>query len=280
MTEDLTTSEVENTALETTQDTPNTTDASEAPQTDAAVTDADTPTEANSEAEVESTSEADTDTEKQEKRPSRAQERIRTLVSERNEAQAQAAQSIERLTRLREGLQLPENFDDLDYNQQQQLLTRQAINMARAEDAAYEANAANSRANQKTVDTFAIKAETARAKIPDFDVVVNNPNLPINATMAEIIVESDRAPELAYHLGKNPAEAARISVLPLHRQGAELAKLESKLSPPSNARKVSAAPPPPKTIGGGAAPATKDPADMSMPEYLKWHNQREAKKAS
>lgn len=86
---------------------------------------------------------------------------------------------------------------------------------------------------------------------------------------ADLIAESDKGAEIAYWLGKNPHEATRINHLPPHMQGAEIARIEARLSTVST-RKTSNAPTPPPVLNGQTAPGVKDPSSMSMAEYAKW----------
>lgn len=68
------------------------------------------------------------------------------------------------------------------------------------------------------------RAESARAtweerklkaaeKYPDFEAVTGADSLPITDTMGYMIVTREDGPEIAYYLGKNPQEAARIAAL-------------------------------------------------------------------
>lgn len=47
---------------------------------------------------------------------------------------------------------------------------------------------------------------------------------------AQVIIESEFGHEVAYHLAKNPAEAAEIAELPPHRQAAALGRLEARFA--------------------------------------------------
>lgn len=119
--------------------------------------------------------------------------------------------------------------------------------------------------------TYEGRVTKLRESKPDYDSVVNNPSLPITPMMADVIRESDVGPEVAYHLGTNPQEAARIASLPHHRQAAELGKLEVRLSQPApKAPTPPPPPPPPATVAGIAAGLNKTPEEMSMSEFIKW----------
>lgn len=126
------------------------------------------------------------------------------------------------------------------------------------------------KAQQAVLQTYEERAARLKEAKPDYDSVVNNPALRITPMMADVIRESDVGPEVAYHLGTNPQEAARIASLPHHRQAVELGKLEVKLSAPAQAPKApnrNPPPPPPQPVAGLSAGLTKDPNDMTMAEY-------------
>jgi hypothetical protein len=111
------------------------------------------------------------------------------------------------------------------------------------------------------------REDSARDKYPDYDTVVGNQNLPITVVMADAIRMSDVGPDVAYHLGQNLQEAARIAKLPPLLQVKEIGKLEVKLASAPPAREVSSAPPPIRPLRGSAqnltaAPSDSDPIDV------------------
>ena len=128
--------------------------------------------------------------------------------------------------------------------------------------------------------TFKDKVAEFKAKTPDFDDVMGNPSLRISKTMYEAMRESDAGAQIAYHLGKNPAEAARISALSPIAAIREIGKLEAKFDkPPAQAvNNVTKAPPPPSTVDGTSGGAGKDPSKMTDAEwYSAWKAEQVAK---
>lgn len=92
------------------------------------------------------------------------------------------------------------------------------------------------------------------------DVVLDNPNLVITPQMAGIITDSEVGHEVAYHLGNNPDEAAKIAQLPPLKQAAAVAKIEARLSV-KPAKKISKAPAPVNPVGAkGSSPSELDPS--------------------
>jgi len=118
---------------------------------------------------------------------------------------------------------------------------------------------------------FRQKAEVFSVEHPDFQqVVFENRYLPITEQMKEVIETSEKGPDLAYHLGSNPQEAARIANLSPVMAAMELGKIEATLSIPKG-KPVSDAPPPITPVGGGES-SVKDPSRMSIEEFMAWRN--------
>lgn len=110
------------------------------------------------------------------------------------------------------------------------------------------------RIQAEVVAEFQEREEVARDKYADFDQVAYNPQLPITNEMAEAIRSSELGPDIAYFLGKNADECARIARLTPFLQAKELGKLEAKLqAAPVATPRTSSAPEPitPVTPSGG-----------------------------
>jgi len=147
------------------------------------------------------------------------------------------------------GYQAEKKFADLQA--QQSVATQQAQQASRSQD-------------------FRQRADAFSTEHPDFNqVVFENRYLPITDGMKEVIEASEKGPELAYHLGQNPQDAARIAQLSPTMAAMELGKLESMLSIPK-APKTPGAPPPITPIGGGDA-SVKTPSKMTMEEYAAYY---------
>ena len=130
---------------------------------------------------------------------------------------------------------------------------------------------------QEVQTNLRTKMEAASDKYEDFDEVVMDSNLPISPGMAEVIAESDVGGELAYYLGKNRNEAARIAAMSPLAAAKELGRIEAKLS--TAAPEVSKAPAPPTPVNQRSN-ATKDPDKMSVEEWTAWRNAEIKKRRS
>jgi hypothetical protein len=136
------------------------------------------------------------------------------------------------------------------------------------------------------LEAYHDREEEARGKYDDFEQVAYNPKLPISNAMAETIQASDIGPDIAYYLGSNPKEAARIAALnsPM-LQAKEIGKIEAKIASEPVLKKTTSAPPPIAPISGrGSGTPSYDTTDprsiknMSTSEWIEADRQRQMKK--
>lgn len=195
------------------------------------------------------------------KRKHWAHERIDELTRQRREAERQAEYWKARA-------QQTVDPNSLDYEEG---IAERVAQRHRQE----QADTAKEAAAQLAAEAFNYRETIAREKFADYDVVTRNPNVAITPAMAEVIRDSDVGPDVAYHLGKNPAEAARIAALPPARQAAELGRLEAKITAP---KPLPPQPPAPvQPVNAIAAGGSKDPGSMTMAEYIAWRDSQEKK---
>lgn len=129
-------------------------------------------------------------------------------------------------------------------------------------------------AAQERVKKLTDREAAFRVAHPDYDAVARNPSLPITQQVAEVILETDDPPAVAYYLGQNPDEAAAIAQMTPHQIGRAIGRIEAKLSAP--AATETQRQPEPKTVTNAPAPVTtlsgspavkKSLDDLSMREY-------------
>lgn len=231
---------------------------------------------------------------------SRAQERIEELVAERNALRKYGEYLLSQVGDLRKsGTKEPVqesrpapveasddvaptlesvDFDPIKLNKMQnEWIQRQVTKQVKSALGQIE----NSRSENAVRQAFDQKTAEFRKTAPDFDTVLANPALPqLSPEAARVVVRSDLGPDIAYHLGKNPDLAIRISRMEPVDQAAAIGRLEGQLSkttqeePSKNAKQpvkvasVTKAPPPPKPVSGGTSPVQKDGALMSMEEWV------------
>jgi hypothetical protein len=135
------------------------------------------------------------------------------------------------------------------------------------------------------LEAYHDREEVARDKYDDFEQVAYNPNLPVTEAMARAIQASEIGPDVLYHLGSTPSEAARISRLDPILQAREIGKIEARLSADPPVKKTSNAPAPiaPVTARSNGAPRydTTDPRStktMSTSEWIEAERLRQIKK--
>lgn len=200
-----------------------------------------------------------------EDRKARIQGDIDRLTASKRAAEREVARLQQEAMRLHEELQRqkPDEFDTAGQ-------TRRAVREDRLEQTADAARAAAHAATEARSQMFEAKVDSARERIPDIDeALADFQRLPVTDASADLIAESEKAAEIAYYLAKNPAEAYRIARMPMHLQGAEIARIEARVSQAPAVRKTTSAPPPVPMIGGTASPTSKTPAEMSTEEMSK-----------
>lgn len=123
-----------------------------------------------------------------------------------------------------------------------------------------EKSASTKSAYEQRVEAFVKDA-------PDFYDVFHR-ELPVSQAMAEVIVQSDDGPALAYHLGKNPDVAAQLAMLSPTLAARELGRIEARIQLEREQAKtakppVSKAPPPPPRIEASNAEMSAKTTDST-----------------
>jgi signal recognition particle GTPase len=176
----------------------------------------------------------------------------------------QAAKQAETQT-LRSTPPVADNFNDPEEY-------AQALALQKAQELVAQRDAAKQQA--EIMEAYADSEEKVRDKYDDYDQVARNPNVPITEVMAEAIYESDVGPEVAYYLGSNVKEAARISKLSPFMQAKEIGKIEAKLASNPPVKKTSNAPAPisPVTARSSGSPShdTTDPRSIKSMTTSQW----------
>jgi len=122
-----------------------------------------------------------------------------------------------------------------------------------------------------------------RSKYDDFDtVVIEAKDLQISREMVIAMSEAEEPGEIAYHLGKNKEEAARIAKLSPIAQAREIGKLEVKLAskPKQPSKKKTTEAPDPIDPVSGSDSSKKSVKDMDFAEYERTRNEQERGKKS
>ena len=114
--------------------------------------------------------------------------------------------------------------------------------------------------------SWADRQGAARKSIPDYDEVMGGADTIVSPSVTDAILTSDRGPEVAYHLAKNPALAERLNRLSPIAAAREIGRIEAALekSSPGTTRKP---PPAPANTTRSSATFSNDPAKMSHDQY-------------
>lgn len=201
------------------------------------------------------------------KRAEKLQSQIDTMVWRKRTAEAEAIAAETRADELRKAAEAAPTHDPNDFAAADAHRLRTVIKTEQAEQIDADAAAARQRAADIQAQTFNLAVEAAVERIPDIQDVLSNytgPKVPPFAV--DVLTESPKAAEIAYHLAKNPAITRSLQSMSPAQQGAEIARLEARLTVAPQARKTTQAPPPPPSLGGNRSPAVKDPSDMSVAE--------------
>jgi hypothetical protein len=224
-----------------------------------------------------------TDEQKQnaKQRKNRFQDRIREVVRERQQAQGENAQLRKRLEELEAKVsvnQAPSRDQFQSDAEFVKSLTEFTIQQALPK--ALDAQKQQQQQTQVATDYDVRLAKVQQVHADYQDVVSGIDDIIFQPEILDTIKTSELGPEIAYHLGKNPDEAAFIASLPATRALVELGKLESKLIPVKPAIKASKAPDPIKPVAGASGKVTLDlnSKDVPIDEFMRRRREAEIAK--
>lgn len=199
-------------------------------------------------------------------------ERRKAHIAQLKQEARDAREYRERLKRAAESEVAPKeaDFDDLtEYAIAKAAWSINAKQTARNDSEAVERERRAEQARrQQVVEDYQEQAREARKTYEDFDKVVSNPAVKITPDLAELIYESEKSAEVAYHVASRPDLASRLSEMDAVQASRELGRIEAQLSLP-RARTETNAPPPLKPVGARSS-AARSPESMSFAEYRAW----------
>lgn len=141
------------------------------------------------------------------------------------------------------------------------------------------------RQQAEILSAYAEREEVATERYADFKQVAYGDHVRITQVMADTIRASEAGPDVAYYLGSNPSEAAKIADLPPFLQAKEIGRLEAKLLSNPPVKKTTAAPAPiaPVTSRSSSSPSydTTDPRaikSMSVSDWIEADRKRQIAK--
>lgn len=228
---------------------------------------------------------ADADAEAEKTRSQERRERRKAAETRHKEEAAAATRDmtqtqarLDRIKRAAEGIAEPKETefnDPLEY-----AAAKGAFHAARmaAQSQAREVEAELSDIGKRSADMEEQRKQTriaaiteeipdARVRFADFDKALAMAQRPdvVAPFLSEIILDSDKPLDLAYHLGSNPDLARQLSQMAPLAAARELGRLEASLSAPQPKLQSSAPAPISPVKGGGTA--SKSPETMSFKEF-------------
>ena len=212
---------------------------------------------------------------KEDTTPKWLKDRLDKITAQKYEATRRAEAAEARLKELeaQKPQAAPPNLDEYDdtakYNEALAEYVRNVAAQAANEKAQEITSQQATQAQQASLQAFQQREAQFAVENADYFQVTRAESLPINEVMVNELRDSDKAPEILYHLGKNPQLAFAISQQAPAEAAQSLASLELQLSKPKKPS-TTKAPPPPSPATGGSEPVTKDPSKMSTKEYQKW----------
>jgi len=135
---------------------------------------------------------------------------------------------------------------------------RKAIKEELSDGAARVAKQNIAERERAAMEDFNERSERARAAIPDFDDAMEafvSKGGRFNQHIIEEIRDSEKGPELAYHIVKTPGLAADLNALSERDAAREIGRIESKLALPQPRKSTQAPAPIAPLKGGGSSPA-------------------------
>lgn len=213
-----------------------------------------------------------------------AQKRIDELTFRRHQAEREAAhwKSVAE-SRAPAAAPKPTDFASHDEYEAAMLDHRidDGVNRGLAKTAQAQADKFNLEANTAAGEAYNQRVVETVSRIPDFVEVVSKADIAISPALQEALRDSDKGPELVYHLAKNPGLAEQLNGMNVRQMDREIGRLEStigaKSAPPPPAARTTNAPPPAKPGSPATAPVNADPAKMSQSEYETWRKANGAK---
>lgn len=194
-----------------------------------------------------------------------ANERINELTRARRDAERRAERAEKEAAELRGKLKEPDpaTFDDvgkLSAAQVSHALDQREVNRREA-----EAKAAKEDADRVVREAWQERVSVFKETATDFDEVAYR--APITDEVAKDIAALEEGPQLAYYLGKHPAEARALNTMSERERAVQLGRLAGRLSttPP---RRTTQAPTPVDAVAGkGSQSSSFDGGKASMEDY-------------
>lgn len=206
------------------------------------------------------------------RKQSRTSKRIQELANARRAAEERAERAEKALS------ELTKQDDDGDYDEYDinSVIERSSKATARylqeqsAKQAREEAKQVEQQQMQARLDAFVESEAEFASTVPDYQEAIQSLNdVPQSQHVAELIVDSDKGPQVAYYLAKHPNEARAVVNMSPIEAAKFIGGIEARISA-RPARTTTKAPKPVPKVTGKSAGSATDPNNMSQAAYEKW----------
>jgi hypothetical protein len=212
--------------------------------------------------------------------------------SEADQAKARAAQLEQEIAQLRQQAAAPKpsatdstekTIEDFDFDNAKftRYLAQEEAKRIIAEEKDGERQRTQQAKQQEAIGKFKSREASLTVERPDYlEVAYKNPLAQFYPQdLADFLYESDKGPELAYHLGQNLAETDAILHMEPRQRDRALSRIEASLIGPRTAqpKTQTQAPAPVRSLQGSAS-VGKSLDDMPMAEFAAKRNQEIAAK--
>jgi hypothetical protein len=208
----------------------------------------------------------------------RLERKLNKLYRERAEAQARAdllERQLQERTKVEQQPSGRPKFEEFNYDPEKysEALEKWASENAVKSIEAKRTQEAQQAAQKALATSWEKKVARAEDKYDDFDTVVGD--LKPTTPWAHAVIQADNGDDVAYHLGKNLAEAQRIAALDPITQILEIGRLSAKLAAaPPQKQVLSNAPKPITALQGGTGGAKGEPDINDTEKWIKWRQKQ------
>lgn len=203
------------------------------------------------------------------KRTEKLQNQIDTLTAQKRQAEREVQVLKAQADDLRKRMSAPVEIDPVDFDAQTRHNVKQVLSEEKLEQTESAARAAAQAAQAAQDAIFDAQVSELREHIPDIDVIFTYPDKGgpvITPIMAQAIYRADNSALVAYHLAKNPREAARISQLDPVSALVAIGQIAAGIKP-ATMKRISQAPAPVPTVSGSNASPGVDLSTVSFKDY-------------
>lgn len=182
--------------------------------------------------------------------------------------------------RIQHQLRQRPQLDPQDFEGQQSEIVRRAVKQEKLEDLGQEIRYLEDLKPAKTHEIVQTQVEELREHIPDIEGIFMPPaqgGPMISPVMAQAIARTPNGALVAYHLMKNPREAARLYNADPMTALIEIGQIAAGIKP-APVKRVSQAPQPVQTVSGSIGNPTPDLATLSFKDYERVRNEQELAK--